>query len=155
MLAVIVSTTMASEMELFGRLTDPVASKLVVVTFVEVKFVPVKLVITPVVAMNDVAKRLVEVALVKIPAAGVTRPIGVLLMVPASMVRPSITNASEIELVGRVICPVALKLVVVMFVATTFVGLKVVTTRFEKNPFVEVSEVPFAVPNERLVELKV
>ena len=122
--------------------------KLVVVTLVERK-----LEIVPLLARKVVVKRLVEVALVKIPVEGVMNPIGVLLMVPPLMVRPSTTNVSVIELVGRVICPVALKLVVVTLVARILVGLKFVTANVVKNPLVEVMEVPLATPNERLVEV--
>ena len=113
----IVSTTIASVIELFGRLTEPVAKRFVVVTFVLVKFVPVRLVIAPVVAMNEVANKLVEVAFVNMPAAGVTRPIGVLLIVPPSIVRPFTTNASVTEFVGRESAPDTSKFVVVTFSA--------------------------------------
>ncbi len=173
----IVSTTMASEMELFGNATAPVTLRFVDVTLVRVLLVLVKLVNAPVVAMNEVAKRLVLVAFVNTPAAGVTRPIGVLLMVPASMVRPFTTIVSVIELAGRFNAPDTAKLVVValvvvkltplaevninpsvlmfvlvMFAAVTFVGLKFVVASVVKNPFVEVMEVPFAVP--KVVERK-
>ena len=150
-----VSKTIASVIELLGSATAPVTAMFVVVTFVEVKSVLPKVAIVPTFAMNEVVKRLVELALVKMPVAGVTKPIGVLLMVPPSMVKPLTTMRSVTELVGRVICPVALKLVVVMFVATTFAGLNVVTANVLKKPLVDVSEVPFAVPKERFVELNV
>ena len=133
--------------------------------FVEVTLTPFKFVNEMLVDVRDcpfavpnarlVANAFVEEMLVNTPVAGVTKPIGVLLMVPPSMVKPLTTMRSVTELVGRVICPVALKLVVVMFVATTFAGLNVVTANVLKKPLVDVSEVPFAVPKERFVELNV
>ncbi len=48
--------------------------------------------------------------------------------------------------------PSVLMFVLVIFAAVTFVGLKLVVASVVKNPFVEVMEVPFAVP--KVVERK-
>ncbi len=148
--AVIVSTTSASEIASLGRSTLPL-------TYIWVVEAATKMVL--------VANKLVEVALVKTPVDGVTAPIGVLLMVPPEMVRPSTTNASVTELFGTVRLPetaklvevaetkmvlVANKLVEVALTARILVGLKLVAAklvvvRFVKLPPVEVTMVPEAV----------
>ena len=76
-----------------------VTASLVVVAFVatklvEVPLVALKFVNSAVVAFSNVAKKLVEVALVKIPVEGVLAPMGVLSIVPPEMVRLSATRAS-------------------------------------------------------------
>lgn len=92
----IVSTTIASEIELFGRLKSP-----------------------------DTYKLVVE-ALVNTPVEGLTAPIGVLLIVPPSIVRPFITMASVIELFGNVRVPLTAKLETVAFSMLVLAKVEVV-----------------------------
>lgn len=68
----------------------------------------------------EVAKKLVEVTLVNIAVEAIVAPIGVLLIVPPSIVRPFTTAASVIELLGKFNEPETYKLVVVALVATRF-----------------------------------
>ena len=83
-----------------------------------------------------VAKRLVEVALVKTPVDGVVAPIAVLLIVPPEIVRALSTIGSVTLLAGKDnvdstvrltrLVVVAKRLVEVRLVATRLVGLKLV-----------------------------
>ena len=73
----------------------------VVETLVGAKFVALKLVAVKVVAKKAVEVAFVLVELVNTPVLGVVAPIGVELMVPPLMVKPSTTNASVILLLGR------------------------------------------------------
>ena len=86
-----VSVTMASVIELAGRKRAPDTERLVVET----------LVIELLIKTEEVTKRLVEVALVKTPVEATEAPIGVLLMVPLSIVRPSTTITLVIESDGK------------------------------------------------------
>lgn len=76
-----------------------------------------------------VANKLVEVALVNTAVEAPVVPIGVLLIVPPSMVRPFVTIASAILLFGRFNAPETYKLVEVTDVATVFTNTVVVTKR--------------------------
>jgi hypothetical protein len=77
------------------------------------KLVALKLVAVKVVTNNAVDVAFVVVTLVKIPVEGVEAPIGVLLMVPPLIVKPSTTNASVTEFVGSVKVDNTVKLLVV------------------------------------------
>ena len=70
------------------------------------------------------AYKLVVVALVNIAVEAPVEPIGVLLIVPASIVRPSITIDSVIELFGKLTEPETYKLVDVTAVPLTLVKVK-------------------------------
>ena len=98
--------TIASVMEFTGKNNAPETVRLVLEALV------MKLLIKT----EEVAKRLVEVALVKTPVEAVVAPIGVLLIVPLSIVRPSTTMASVTLLVGRLRLPVTVKAVIVVVV---------------------------------------
>ena len=98
---------MASVILLFGKFKAPETYKLV-----EVRLVTTPLMITVLVAKKLVEVRLVATKVVKAPVDGVEAPIGVLLMVPPEIVRPSMTIASVMELVGKLMAPEAYKLVV-------------------------------------------
>lgn len=69
---------------------------------------------------------LVEVTLVKMAVEAPPAPMGVFLMVPASMVKPSTTSASVTELLGRSKAPLTYRLVVVALVEETLVAKKLV-----------------------------
>ena len=110
------------------RLERPETLKLV-----EVTLVPARLMNERLVEVSDVpfavpnerfcAKKFaVAVALVKIAVEAPVAPIAVLLMVPPSMVKPLTTKSSVIEFEGKVIEPVALKFVVVMFEPSALVN---------------------------------
>lgn len=140
------SATIASVTELFGKLRTPETYRLVVVTEVAdklfgEKFVAASVVKKPLVEVmlapladpkdKPVALKFVEVALVKMPAAGVVRPIdepfiGVLVTVPPLIVRPSTATASVIELLGRFTTPEIYKFVEVTFVAKMLVEVTIV-----------------------------
>jgi hypothetical protein len=62
----------------------------------------------------EVAKKLVELAFVNIPVEAMVVPIGVLLIVPPVIVRPSTTNASLIELVGKLMVEVTVRIPIVV-----------------------------------------
>ncbi len=91
------------------KLVRPETLKLVDVTFVPAKLLNEMLVDVrevPFAVPNErlVAKKFaVELAFVKIAVDAPLAPIAVLLIVPPSMVRPSITKSSKIELVGKFI----------------------------------------------------
>ena len=97
--------------------------------FVEVTLTPFKFVNEMLVDVRDcpfavpnarlVANAFVEEMLVNTPVEGVDAPIGVLLMVPPSMVKPLTTKLSVTELVGSERTPVTAKLVVVALVITS------------------------------------
>ena len=106
-----------------------VGLKLVVAKFVKNPFVEVTLcpsaLVNPRLVTNkfvevalpntlDVAKKLVELALVNTPVEAIVAPIGVLLMVPPSIVRPFTTNASVSELLGKFRVEVTVKIPIVV-----------------------------------------
>ena len=95
--AVILSATSASEMALLGRSTLPETNKCVELTAPKLAAVPNRFVEEAAKKLVLVANKLVEVILVKIPVDGVVPPIGVLLIVPPEIVRPSTTLASVTE----------------------------------------------------------
>lgn len=75
--------------------------------------------------------KFVELTLVKIPAAGVVKPIeepliGVLVTVPPLIVRPSTTMASAMELVGKFKVPDTFRLVVLALVKMALVEVTIV-----------------------------
>ena len=151
---------MASVIEFAGKNNAPETVRLVVEALV------IKLFITT----EEVVNRLVDVTFVNTPVEATEPPIGVLLMVPLSIVRPSATIGSVTELARRKRAPetdklvvealvikllmiaelVAKKFVVVMLVALIFVGVKLeaeklVTLRLLKKALVDVIAVPEAV----------
>ncbi len=171
----IVSTTIASVMLLFGRLREPETIRLVRLAVVMVELltvvvvnvlVPVKLLLPVRVAMVDVplkllnerpiifepvkftvpfwtdrlvvvaftnivevAKRLVEVALVNTAVEAPITPIGVLFIVPPSIVRPFTTMVSVMEFDGSERAPVTARFVEVMLLAAVFTKTVVVAKR--------------------------
>ena len=80
-------------------------------------------------ATVPLAEKLVEVRLVKTPVFGVVAPMVVLLMVPPTMVRASATMASVTELFGKAKVPETFKFVVVALVTVMFVPFAVVKVR--------------------------
>ena len=155
-----VSTTIASVMELLGRFKAPETYKLVEVALVVVALVAKKLVVVIEVAERFVGVKLaavkvpdtyklvvvalLEVTLVKIPVEAPAAPMAVLLIVPLSTVRPFTTIASVMELLGRLTVPEIFKLVEVALVDVKLVAAKVV-----KEALVEVTLVPVAVVNPK------
>jgi hypothetical protein len=115
------STTIASVIELVGKVRVPVTPKLVEVSevpealvnekfvevaalkkaLVEVKFVPVALVKSKFVVVAAEKNAFVEVRFVKTPVLGVVAPMVELLIVPPLIVKAPVTIASVIESAGK------------------------------------------------------
>ncbi len=94
--------------------------------------------------------------MVKIPAAGVVRPIeepliGVLVIVPPLIVRPSTTIASVIELFGRFTAPLTFKLVDVTLLIVVLPKLVMPLT----YKLVEVTPVPLALVKDKLATVPI
>ena len=77
----------------------------------------------------EVAKRFVVVALVNTAVEAPVVPIGVLLIVPPSIVRPFTTIVSVMEFDGRERAPVTARFVEVMLLAAVFTNTVVVAKR--------------------------
>jgi hypothetical protein len=109
------------------------------------------------VEVSEVITPFVEVRLVKTPVLGVVAPIeelliGELVMVPPLMVSESTTMPSVILLPGKVIEPVATKLVEVSEVKVPLVELKLLVPRLVVKKLVVVRDVPFAFVKDNPVE---
>lgn len=145
--------------EIFVK-TRPVVKIFVVVTLVMFAFVAAKLVeVMPPETLTFVPvieERLafVDVMFVKMPVLGVTAPIGVLLIVPPLIVTASTNMPSVMLFAGKVITPVALKLVVVREVNTPFVNELFAAAKFVVKKLVVVSDPPTEVVKARPVEKK-
>lgn len=109
---------MASVTELDGRFNEPLTYK----------FVLVALVIKPLIITVLVAKRLVVVALVNTAVEATLEPIGVLLTVPPSIVRPFTTITSVTELFGKFSVAPTLRLVILALVILELTKVLVVNT---------------------------
>jgi hypothetical protein len=103
----------------------------------------------------EVANKLVEVALVNTAVEAPVVPIGVLLIVPPSIVRPFTTMASVTEFDGKERTPVTARLVDVIEVATVFTKTVEVAKRLVEVTLVELMLPGFKLDTERLVAFKV
>ena len=104
------------------------------------------LVIEPLIKTEEVAKRLVEVALVKTPVEATVAPIGVLLMVPLSIVRPSATIGPVIALLNKFKDPETDKLFVLRVVIVELAIVVVVKLVLVVNVITPFTNCMYGVP---------
>ena len=129
--AVIVSTTIASVIELFGKFKAPLTFKLVEVTLVPLALPKLN---------RPETLALVPVALVKLSEE---------IVVPPRLVTPDTFKLVEVTLeivvLARTVRPLTFKLVDVTLVVLMLAGEKLVAAKLVKNALVEVTDVPVAV----------
>ena len=143
-----VSVTIASVIELAGRKRAPET----------VRFVVEALVIKLFITTEEVVNRLVDVTFVNTPVEATVAPIGVLLIVPLSIVRPSTTIGSVIALLNKLREPETTKLVILpvlileLLIVVALKVLEPINTLFPAS--VGMLEVPLKLLNERPVILE-
>ena len=136
---------MASVIELAGRYSAPETDKLVVDA----------LAVMPLTITEEVTNKFVEVTLVKIPVEAVVAPIGVLFIVPLSIVRPLAIIGSVTESFGRYNTLETVKLVVEALTIEAFTATEEVTNEFVVVALIADKDVKLVVVEKITVPLEI